>query len=68
MADNLTNNGPIFLFDEALIILEIGAASREGESFLFTIGEQVLIDEFPSIIGIQSQDRERKEGAGGLQR
>src|SRR5215471_16006110 len=68
MTDDLTNNRPIFLFDEALIILEIGAASRESKSFLFTIGEQILIDEFPSIIGIQSQDRKRKEGAGGLQR
>ncbi len=43
-----------------LIILEPLASSRERDVFLFTIGEQGLINEFALVIGIQSQDRKRK--------
>src|SRR5690349_12512127 len=68
MADGLTNHRSIFLFNETLVILEIGTPPCEGETFLLTGGEQRRIDEFASVVRIHAQDRKRKEGTGRLER
>ncbi len=51
-----------------LIILEPLASSRKGDLFGFTIGSQVLIDEFTPIISIEPQDWKWKKRSRLLQR
>jgi hypothetical protein len=68
MPHDLAHNRSILLFDITLIVFQIRASSRKGDLFLFTITEQHLIDEFPSVVGVEPQDGKRKEGPCLLQR
>jgi len=47
--------------------LRYGPSPREGDPFLLTIGEKLLIDELAAIIGIQAQNRKRQARARMLQ-
>jgi hypothetical protein len=52
---------PILLLHKTLIIFQRRASSRERNLFLFTIGDDYLIDELATVVGIDSQDRKREE-------
>ena len=64
MAHHLPHDHPIFLLDEALVSLLIGASSREGDLLTHTIGGNFFIDKLSAVIGIESQDRKRKKRSG----
>jgi hypothetical protein len=52
---------PFFCEGIALISFLIGPTSGKSDVFLLTVGDHCLIDEFPTVIGINSQDRKREE-------
>ena len=52
---------------KTLVIFQIGASPRERQVFLLTIGDQRLIDEFPTVIGINPQNGKREECACALE-
>jgi hypothetical protein len=63
MADKWANHRSILLFDVALVILALWTASGEGEVFSLTISEDDFVDKLFPVVGINAQDRERKEGS-----
>ena len=67
IADHLAHNRAIFLFDKTLISFQIRPSSREGDLFLFTIGDHDLIDELSAVIGINPQNRKREQRACALE-
>jgi hypothetical protein len=48
----LADNRSSLLFDNKLLSLLIGPPAREGDLFLFSIGDHNLIDEFSAVVGI----------------
>jgi hypothetical protein len=67
VADYLAHNSSILLFYKTLIILQIRATPRERHVFLFTIGDHCLVDEFSTVIGINSQNGKWEERACALE-
>jgi hypothetical protein len=67
IADHLTNDGSVFLFNKTLIVFQIRASPREGDVFLFAIGDQHFIDKLATVIGIDPQDRKGEERACPLE-
>src|SRR5258708_3321555 len=57
----MTHNCAIFLLHKALISFLIGSPTGKGDLFLFTIGDQDLIDELSAVIGINPQQGKREE-------
>src|SRR6266702_640024 len=60
-AYDLAYNRPFFCSVSPLISFLIGATPCERHLFLLIIRHHFLIDELPAMIGIDAQDRERKE-------
>ena len=66
VAHDLAHDPSILLFYKTLIILQIRASPREGDVFLFAIGDQRLIDEFSTIVGINPQNRKGEQRSRSL--
>ena len=52
---------PFFCEGIALIVFQIRATPREGDLFLFAVGDQHFIDKLPTVIGINPEDWKREE-------
>jgi hypothetical protein len=52
--------GSILLLDMALIVFDPWAPSCEGQLFLFTIGNDLCIEELSATIGVNTEERERE--------
>src|SRR5579864_9330712 len=61
VVDYLAYNRSIFLFDKTLVSFLIRPSTREGNLFLFTIRYNFLIEELPTVISIDPQDRKREQ-------
>jgi hypothetical protein len=61
IAHHLAHNRAIFLLDKTLIILQRWTTPRERQVFLFAMGDQHFIDELPTVVGIDPQDRKGEE-------
>src|SRR6266480_6121275 len=68
ITNHLPDNRSILLLHKTLVIFHLRTSSCEGQMFLFTIGHHDLIDELPSIIRINSQDRKREQAPCVLDR
>lgn len=68
MADHLTHSLPLLLLDMRLIILQRGTPSGQQHLLAFAVPHQVLVDTFPSAIGIYPQDRKWEQASGVLKR
>jgi len=62
IAEPLTDMGPVFLFDMGVIVLVIGSASGEldGAFSLGEVLEEVVVEEFRSVIAIEAKQGEGK--------
>ncbi len=67
IADHLADNRSVFLRNKALIIFQMGASPRERQVFFLTRSDQRLIDDFPTVIGINPQNGKGKERACALE-
>src|SRR6266478_4290365 len=58
IADGPTDDGVVFLFNVAAIVLAEGTAAGKGDSFSLTIPEQFIVNELTAVIGVNAQQRE----------
>ena len=62
VAEPLSDMGPVFLFYVSVIIFVVGSASGELDG-LFSLGkvsEEVVIEEFRSVVTIEAKQGERQ--------
>ena len=55
IADGLSHDVPVLLFDVTLIVLSIRTTAREGDLTLPTVPQQVGVDEFAAVVAVQAQ-------------
>ena len=60
IANGFSHHDPVLLFDRAVIILFGRTRPSEGDPFFLTVPNQLLVDEFPAVIRIDSQEGEKK--------
>jgi len=60
VAHGAADDGEVFLFDEAVIVLAIGTASGEGDPLLVTVAGEFVVDELCAVVGVQAQQGERQ--------
>ena len=62
VADPLADMSPVFLFDMGVVFIVVRAAAREVDG-IFSLGEvadQVVVEEFASVIGVEAEEGERE--------
>ena len=62
VAEPLADMGPVFLFDVGVVFLVVGAAAGKLNGF-FSLGEvteEVVVEEFGSVVGVEAEQRERE--------
>ena len=60
IADGVTDDGIVFLFDEAVIVFAIGTASGEGNVLGLAVTAEVVVDELTAVVGIDAAQRKGK--------
>ena len=64
VADDAANDGSVFLFDVALIVLFVGPTPGKRNRFTPAILEQRIVDELLAVVGVESEHRERDQPTG----
>ena len=62
VADPLADMSPVFLFDMGVVLFVVRAAAGELDG-LFSVGEvaeEVVVEEFGSVIGVEAEEGERE--------
>src|SRR6185312_9058446 len=62
VADGAAGDVPVLLLDVAAVVLVLRPGSGEGDLLLQAPGEQVLVDEFAAVVGVDPEQRERQCG------
>jgi hypothetical protein len=63
IAGVFTDDGAVFLFDEAVIVFVVVPGTGEGESLIFTPDFGGVVDKFGAVVAVELQNR---EGDGGF--
>lgn len=50
IADGGADDGVVFLLDEAVVVLAIGATAGKADVFGFTIAAELVVDELPAVV------------------
>ena len=60
VADPLADMGPVFLFDMGVVFFVVSAAAGELDGFfsLGEVAEEVVVEEFGSVIGVEAEEGE----------
>jgi len=58
IADGLADDGVVFLFDIAAVVLAVGAAAGEGDLEILAEAQQLGIDELAAIIRVEAEQGE----------
>jgi len=62
VTNGFADDGVVFLFDEAVVVLAIGATPGEGDAFSFTVAIELVVDKLRAVIGVDAQKGKRQCG------
>jgi len=62
VSEPLADMGPVFLFDMGVVVVVVGAAASEldGLFFLGEVAQEVVVEEFGSVVGVEAEQGERE--------
>lgn len=63
VSDGTSDDGVVFLLDEAVIVLAVGSTARKGDLLIVAVAEKLVVDELGSVIGVDAEEREGKSFA-----
>lgn len=63
VAGKVADDGVIFLFDVAVVVLAVGTTAGEGDVFILAILPEVFIDELAAVVAVNTQKGKREVGA-----
>ena len=49
---------PVLLFHEGVVVLLVGTGATEPDPLLLAVGEQVVVDELATVVGVEVQEGE----------
>ena len=55
IADQFANHSVVLLLDKGVVVLASNSTSSEGQLVLFAIPDELVVDEFGAIVGIDSE-------------